>query len=178
MARYGFRGGVPETKILALYALSCLTMPVTTDRLSELVMIDEGVDYFHYCQALNEMVESAHVLTNDENGQTYYSISPRGYEVSELMDNQLPFTLKTAIRQGSQMMERNIERDAFINTEAFTRGGIPSVCCVLTDGADPVLHIELMVGEKSTCGTIAKNFRRNADKIYEKVLKILLDPDL
>ncbi|MCL2080745.1 MAG: DUF4364 family protein [Oscillospiraceae bacterium] len=177
MARYGFRGAVPETKILVLYALSCLTMPVTTDRLAEIVMIDEGVDYFHCCQALAEMVDSAHVLTNEESGQTYYSISPRGYEVSELMDNQLAFTLKMAIRQSSQMLERNVERDAFISTEAFTRGGVPSVCCVLTDGADPVLHIELMVTDQSTCGMIAKNFRRNADKIYEKLLKILTEEE-
>ncbi|MCL1820372.1 MAG: DUF4364 family protein [Oscillospiraceae bacterium] len=174
MARYGFRGAVPETKILTLYALSCLTVPVTTDRLADIITIDEGVDYFNYCQALSEMVESAHVLTNEEKGQTYYSISPRGYEVSELMDKQLPFTLKTAVRQGAQMFERNVERDAFISTEAFSRGGVPSVCCVLTDGADPVLHIELMAPDRPTCGLIAKNFRKNADTIYEKILEILI----
>ena len=177
MARYGFHGEIPETKILILYALNCLSMPVTTDRLAELVMIDEGVDYFNYCQALGEMAESAHVLVSAASGQTFYSISPRGYEVSELMDNQLSFSLKTAIRQGARMIEESVERDSFITTEAFRRGGIPCVCCELTDGADPVLHIELMLNDTSQGAAIARNFRKNAEGIYERVLKILLETE-
>lgn len=177
MARYGFHGEVPETKILILYALGCLTTPVTTDRLAELAMLDEGVDYFNYCQALSEMVESAHVIATTAEGQTYYSISPRGYEVSELMDNQLGFALKAAIRQGAQMIEKSVERDSFITTEAFRRGGIPCILCELTDGTDPILHIELMLNDTAQGSLIARNFRKNAEAVYDRLIEMLTEKE-
>ncbi len=178
MARYGFHGDMPETKILVLYALCHVNTPVSMGHLAEIVMVDEGVDYFYYCQALSEMCDTAHVLTNEQDGQTHYSISPRGYEVSGLMENQLSASLKMAVRQAAQMFTNRVEQDSFINTEAFTRGGLPMVCCELTDGTDPILHIELMIAEQAQGATIAKNFRAKSEKIYNEVLKILLDDSL
>ena len=175
MARYGFHGEMPETKILVLYALNCLSMPVTTDTLAELAMTDEDVDYFHYCQALAEMADSGHVISAvNDRGETVYSISPRGYEVSELMDNQLNFALKTALKRGAQMLEKSVERDAFITANTFIRGGVPCVSCQLSDGTDTVLHIEMMLNDKSQASAIARNFRKNAEGVYERVLQILL----
>jgi hypothetical protein len=176
LARYGFHGEVPETKILVLYALNCLSMPVTTDSLAELAMTDEGVDYFHYCQALAEMADSGHVISSaNDRGEIVYSISPRGYEVSELMDNQLGFALKTALKRGAQMLETSVERDTFITANTFQRGGVPGALCQLTDGTDTVLNIEIMLNDKSQGSSIVRNFRKNAEDIYEQVLKILLE---
>ncbi|GHV08154.1 hypothetical protein FACS1894217_10140 [Clostridia bacterium] len=175
MAKYGFSGGMPETKILILYALCSLTLPIPMSQLLEVVTVDEGVDYFVFCQALNETVNSAHVLTADKKGVPCYSISPRGYEVSTLMEGQLSNALKMAVRRAAKVAESRAERDSFVITEAFTRSGMPGIMCELTDGHDAMLHIEIMLGSDAQGNIAAKNFCRDAERIYSKVLDILLD---
>ena len=175
MARYGFTGGMPETKILLLYALSFIPLPVTLENILEVVTLDERVDYFVLCQALYEMVDSGHVIASDENNVKGFTISPRGYEAGALMDNQLPAAFKTVVRRAAHMLNDRVERDKLVTTEAFIRGGLPAICCEMTDGTDPILHIELMLGDASQGVQIAKNFKKSAEKIYNRILEIMME---
>ena len=174
MARYGFTGGMPETKILLLHALSFIPLPVTLEHLLEVVMLDERVDYFVLCQALHEMVISGHVMDSEDNGKKNYSISPRGYEACDALNSQLPASLKTVVHREARMLNDRLEREKLVTTETFTRGGLPSICCQMTDGSDPILHVEIMLSDVSQGVQISKNFKKNAEKLYNQIYQLLM----
>ena len=66
MARYGFIHDKLEIKFLVLYIMSRAAAPLDFSTLTDLTLIDEGVDYFDFAEAVAELVESGHLELNED----------------------------------------------------------------------------------------------------------------
>jgi len=91
MDRLGFIHEKLDIKILILFVLRRLPGPVSFETLSDLVMVDEGFDYFEYSQCLTELVSTGHVEQNENN----YSITKIGAENGDTVENSIPFSVRT-----------------------------------------------------------------------------------
>ena len=74
MARFGFIHSKLDTKLLILYILTRVAGPIDFATLTDLVMCDDGVDYFEFAEALSELLESGHLVREGD----YYSPTDKG----------------------------------------------------------------------------------------------------
>ena len=74
MARFGFIHSKLDTKLLILYILTRVAGPIDFATLTDLVMCDDGVDYFEFAEALSELLESGHLVREGD----YYPPTDKG----------------------------------------------------------------------------------------------------
>ena len=118
MARFGFIHSKLDTKLLILYILTRVAGPIDFATLTDLVMCDDGVDYFEFAEALSELLESGHLVREGD----YYSPTDKGrrncadgessfYTVRLMLDddrdNLFTLSLLTATREeGEDIAQR------------------------------------------------------------------------
>jgi hypothetical protein len=175
--RYGFGGGKTEMKIFILFVMRHVLDPVDFEQMSEMVLIDDNINYFLYCECVAELLESGLLLKEtDKDGRERYTITPRGYETGYIVDSNVPPALKRAAQETVLIVLNRIQRMSRLDAKVVMRGDEPLASLTMTDGRDPILQMEIMTGTEEQAKEICGNFLCNADGIFDDVLRSLLHP--
>lgn len=176
MQGYGFIREKREIKFLTLFAMSYLPISITEEALLDICLCDGAFGYLEFMEAFHELLETGHVLkTVGAGGEKQYSITAKGREASKTFENTLPVSVRDHAQKAAVRVVREIRRDAAIRTET-TKNGEQSYCVdlAISDGSDDIMKISMLVVTPRQGDMLEKNFRKNAEKIYNAVLEQLL----
>ncbi len=174
MDRHGFIHEKLDIKLLILFVLSRLPKPVGFDTLTELVMVDDGFDYFEFTQCLDELVSSGNV---DNNGSEY-KISRMGLVNEDTVESSIPYSVRLKAENKAHPLVEKMKRDALIGAshERAKNGGC-NVRLSLSDGLGEIVNLSLLVADEAQAGIIEENFRANAENYYQKIVALLSGED-
>lgn len=171
MPRYGFIHDKLDIKFLVLYILARAAAPLDFSTLTDLTMIDEGVDYFEFAEALSELVASGHA--REEEGM--YTITEKGRKNGAVCESSLPFSVKSKCSIRLSKVNAVLRRDAQVRAEIFPRSdGTCTLRLSLDDAHDNLFTLELMAPSEDQGRHLAEGFKARAEQIYNSVLDVLL----
>lgn len=98
----GFIRDKLQLKLLILYILSHLDQAADLPELTDLVLCDEGVDYFSFTDALSELVETGHVAHADN----LYAITSKGREHLQVCESNLPYSVRMKCDKNTEAVNR------------------------------------------------------------------------
>lgn len=172
MVRHGFIRQPLDVKLLILYIMSRVAAPIGLDTLTDLALCDEGVDYFLFAQALEQLVESGH-LTKDDGG--YYTITEKGRTNGGIMESSLPIVVRgrcdRSLARVNAALRRNAQITAQVTQDASER------CQVelgLRDDLGPLFDLRLSVPSLAQGESIAQRFRERPEDTFNAILTCLL----
>jgi len=169
---FGFIHEKVEIKVLILFILRHLGEPVTLDVLVGLTLCDDGIGYFDVTECISTLIESKHL--NLENGK--YSLTPKGKRNGEILEKNLPFSVRNRAEEATALVRANLSRDAMIQTKCIvTDNGEYKVGLSLSDGIGDIISMELFTVNQEQANTLEKGFRKNAEKIYHAIIAMLVD---
>ena len=67
-----------SVKIAVCYLLDEIEKPISEQELYEIVMKSEAVNYFHYNQAIDELLKSGAVTKFEENDENFFQLEEKG----------------------------------------------------------------------------------------------------
>ena len=170
MAR-GFIQDAFALKLLILYILDRLVEPVELSTLTDLVLIDEGVNYFQFSQALTELQETDHVVRDGDR----YAITEKGRTNSAVCENELPHSIRAKCDKNVGKANARLRRSSQISADIIPRpDGALTVRLSLQDEAGSVLDMDVLALSKKHADRLARNFQGHAEQIYNAVLSALL----
>jgi len=172
MDRFGFIYEKLDIKILILFILRRLPGIVDAETLRELSQCDEGVGYFDYSDCLAELVETNHVQEHDEG----YSITEKGARNAEAVESSLPYSVRTKALKLIKPVEEKLRRAAMI--KASHRQDEKGGCMVelgLSDGQGEIMRLSFLCADEEQAKQIEKNFRRDAEAYYQKVVELMTE---
>ncbi|MCD8192408.1 MAG: DUF4364 family protein [Oscillospiraceae bacterium] len=166
---WGFIHGEADIKILILYILRRLPAPIDAEALAELVLIDNGLDYFEYKHYLSELVETAHV--EESNG--LYSVTAKGSRNGEVLESSLPYSVRKKADRAAKPVAEAMRRRAMIlaNHEKGENG--VTVYLALSDGVGSILDLRLLAPNEAQAEKMEKNFRLRAEDYYNRIAELL-----
>ncbi len=168
MPRYGFSGDKPDTKFLILFVLRDVQSPVNLAALTEMVLIDDNADYFVFTDAVTELISSGH-LSKSEDG--LFSITPKGAEAAQLVENELSVSLRRAAAAAAATVCDRLRREGCIRADVVTTDDGVFAHLVLSDGvSSPLLDLTLYAGTAEQAKLLTKRFHQSAETIYGAVL--------
>jgi hypothetical protein len=175
MEQFGFIHNKLEVKILILFILNRLPEPVTKEALAELTLCDNGITYFDFTDALGELVASGHICETDGR----YIITDKGSRNVLEVEASVPYSVRLKAERNTQKLSRELMRNTMIKTshEERSTGGV-TVSLSLSDGIDNIAKMELLAGNEKQAQIIEKNFKKNAEHIYNALINILLSETL
>lgn len=176
MANYGYIHGKIDTKLLILCFLSNLqNQSASFDHLTELSIVDGAVDYFDFCEALAELTESGHV-SKDEDGR--YRATAKGLENYRLCEDDFVSSVRHKTEKLAADVVNRLQRSELIHCSSEQReNGDYTVHMRLNDLEDNILAIDMMVASAQQAKQLKENFQKNAEKIYNAVLKAMLEAE-
>lgn len=172
--RLGFIREKLDIKILILYILRRLPEPITFDKLHDLTMIDEGISYFEFAECVAELVATGHL---DSDGHTY-GLTEKGIRNSEITEDSLPLSVRIRAEKKTSELRLQLNRKSMItSSHSIRRKGGYTVELSLSDGISEIISMKLYAVNQAQAQTLEKGFAKNAESIYNKIIKLILDDE-
>ena len=169
---YGFIHEKLEIKILILFILRRIMEPISFDELIKLAMCDGGINYFDFVECVADLTETEHLENKDDK----YSITEKGARNGETTENSLPYSVRMHAENATFAYRSRQDRNAMINTShTIDQDGNYTVVLSMTDGISEVVSIELFVVSEQQAMSLEKGFRKNAENIYNRLVKMILE---
>ena len=171
MPRYGFIRDKLDVKVLVLYLTSRTAAPIDFPTLTDLSLCDEGVDYFMFSEAVSDLVESGHLLSENDR----YSITEKGRKICSICEDDLPPSIRQKCDRNLAVLNTRLRQEAQIRTEIIPRdesGGF-TVRLILDDNNDNLMTVELYSPTEDQANKLAGSFRKSPDRIYRSLVAVL-----
>ena len=173
MAR-GFIRNPLDVRLLILYILDHLILPVTMAELTDLALCDDGVDYFQFATALGALTENGQVAESEEG---LLSITEKGHDNCAICANELPLSVRTKCDRSTQLLNKELKQRDQIravitpvpNQERYT------VELIIDDDAGNLLTLQMAVPDRQQATEFAQRFQKHPEALYHAVLSVLLD---
>ena len=163
---HGFIREKPDIMLLILFVLRRLPAEIDGERLAELVLVDGGLNYFDYKFCLAELVRTSQV-EETENG---YRITEKGVKNCEALEDTLPWTARADAGRNMAPVVGEMRRSSMILAEhAAAQGGV-SVSLSLSDGLGSILDVRILAADEAQAAKIERNFNKNAESLYHRLL--------
>ena len=169
----GFIRSEMDLKVLILFILSRLPAPVSRDELTDVTLLcDSAIGYFEFSECLADLVRTDHVSVENDS----YSITEKGRVNGKATESSLPYSVRIRAEKASRTLSNVLQREAMISAshEMRRRGGF-TVKLSMSDGVGTIISMEILAGDDKQSTTIEKNFRKNAESIYSKIISLLLE---
>lgn len=165
MARHGFIRTKEEIKFLILYSAGLLPFPVDWDTVVDLcTWCDEGFGFFELKEAFDELLKTGH-MAEPEAGR--FAITDKGQETMELFERSLPYSVREAAQQSALRVVQQLRRNAAISTRVEP---VSAHDLLVTMCMEDVFTLQMHVVNRGQATLLERNFRANAEKIYQVLL--------
>lgn len=173
MARPGFIHDPLDIKLLVLYVMSRVAGPVDFAGLTALALQDDGMDYFLFAQAVEELVASGHLLRGDDG---LYSATEKGRANSAVMENSLPSVVRGRCNRALARHNDALRRAAQVTAQVETADdGRCRLLLGFSDDAGELFHLALSMPDPAKAQAVADRFREAPDRLFHALVATVLD---
>lgn len=159
-------------KLLILFVIDNFNHELKENDLSYFILNYEIFNYFYFKQYISEMESTGLILfDNDKN----YYLSSDGKEALELFYDNIPEENIEFLKPRIEEYRHNLILKNSIKADVKTENGISHAHLSIKDGDVEVLNLKIEVSDDDMGNKIAKNFKKNPQKLYQDILKILTE---
>ncbi len=162
-------------KILICYFLRQINRPITPDQLTEIATADGVINYFVYTEAMNQMLEAKTVTIVEEDGVSYYALSPIATAGADDFKKIVPKSFRDRILASGLKFFAKLKNDHDVKctVEECDRGY--TVRCICTDGSLVLMDLKLFAPDAEQAQMLRDRILLDPTAFYGKVLDFASD---
>lgn len=167
-----------EMKFAAVYAIKHYKAPMSLERIYELFTWDKEImEYFDLAAVLDELLEDGYIYQKYYRNEEALCLTERGEEAYLFFKNRIPYSVRERIDSaiGRVKYDEIADPNAIRAEVVFAAREQYMAKCSIVENKIPVMELSLNMGKKSEAVRVAEYFKKNADKIYEGVLKLCVE---
>lgn len=159
-----------QVKMLILFVMSRLPLPVQMKQLTELAMCDERINYFDITECIAKLVSTKHMQLSDGK----YSITAKGRRNSEILEEDIPHSVRAKAEDAAMRLGEELKRDSLISSQLIENdNGGKNIRLILSDGVGEILAVELYTSGNEQAAELENGFRRNAHTLYNEIVQLI-----
>lgn len=165
-----------ENKLLLLYVLYQMDMPMTWQQLLDFA-VDDYMDFMSFQLYLTEMVgniliEKEH---SEENNTDYYSLTDEGITCVRCFHKRVPESKLKSVINYVRKNRSKIRNEYSVSANYFCIGeGEYIVKCSVIENDVSLMELNLTVVTKEQAKQVRRNWKAKVTQVYNNVLKELL----
>ena len=172
MSNPGFIHKPLDAKVLILYIMARVAAPIDYATLTDLSLCDKGADYFLFAQTVEQLVESDHLVRDDEG---LYSITEKGRTNGGIMESSISSVVWNRCDKALAKVNATLRRNAQITAQVVEDE--PGRCHVelgLADDMGPIFDLRLVAPSAQQGQDMAQRFRERPEDTLNAILSCLL----
>lgn len=179
MNSLGSNREIVQNKLIIMYMIDRLNMPVSNSQITGLVLETRLMNYFMFQQCFNELhdgklIEFHKAGTNQDN--------PDGFKLTRSGKNTLQYFLNL-VPPGIKKQMDNMLPDARKEIQAqtlITADFLPesenkfTVLCKMNEKGFPLMELKATVGTKKDARAVCDNWKNHSSEIYAEIIQSLI----
>lgn len=165
-----------ENKLLILYIISKIKLPLSNLQLTDIVLENNFLDYFNYQQYLLELSSSQLIKYVGTEDKIRLSITDKGEKVLNMFFNRISTNKIDTINVYLEKHMDNIKKQITVTADYNI---INSSNFVVSLGAyendSVLLELKLMVPTHKQAKNLCTKWKNNSSELYNNVLKTLIN---
>ncbi|HOJ12478.1 MAG TPA: DUF4364 family protein [Clostridiales bacterium] len=161
-----------ENKLILLYIIEKLDMPVSNLQITKLIMENKFMNYFFLQQFLNELCDDNLLCTEMEDSKTFYSITETGKKTLNYLSYLILPVIKEKIDNTLKAAKKKIRNETLITADFIPESENEYIvnCCVREDNFT-LIELKLAVGSRNDARNICDNWKNNSHHIYAEIIE-------
>jgi predicted transcriptional regulator len=165
-----------ENKVLILYILDRLNKDITNDGLFKIISSINDLNYFYFQQTLTDLIETNLVGSYTKDEETVFKITSEGKNAFSLTKELLPGIIKLKADKIFDEALSNIQEEASVTSEFIPKNENEYIVkCKIIENNETLFEVKTFAGSRERAKKITDNWKTNADKLYPKILNLLLN---
>lgn len=168
-------GELAESKLIILYFIYKINLPISVSQITEFVVGAEYMDYFSLQQYLIELVDSKLLSKFKENNNTCYKLTDEGVKVLVYFVKHIPESIRNNILNYINQNKKEIKKEFDVTANWFYNSEKDYlVKCGVYDNDITLMEINLSVVSKEFAKQICNNWKQNINTLYGSVINLLI----
>lgn len=164
-----------EHKLLILYILERLNIPMTNTEITQFILENNYMNYFLVQQFLGELVNSKFVEFSTRDGYEYYHLSNAGKDTLTFFSDRISEDVKTDIDDKSKQTKKDMIKDTQIIGNYYKKSELEYIVNLRAIEKDIVLiNLSLSVVSNKQAKLICGNWKENPETIYKNIFDLLI----
>lgn len=164
-----------DIKILVCYLIDSLKKDISRQELNYIFTQHQYVNYFSFCEALSELLQSGHLTANKTEFDEVYSLNKIGFETSEKLRYSLPSSFREKILKTAMEFLARIKRENENEVQISSYKNGYKVSIIIHDTDFDLMKLELFAPDMLQSEKIKDNFLENPTLFYQTVISSLID---
>lgn len=172
MEHHGFIKDMLDVKVLILFVMARVQVPIPVTKIYELCLQDDRLTYFDVCEAVPQLAETGHLRELD--GERY-EITDSGREIDTVMQETIAYPVAQRAKAAVEKFNEDLRRDDLIQCRHRQQPeGDYAVTMTLRDESGSLMTLELMAPTMGQAMRMERVFREKAERIYQRVMSEFL----
>jgi predicted transcriptional regulator len=162
-----------ENKLLLLYIINKLDMPVSNSDITQIVLENNLINYFSLQQYLSELIESGFLNDLKEDRKHTLSINTKGREVLQFFTSRIPEKKKTIIDSYLEVHLPNIKSKLEVLCEYEPlKDDSFIVSLKLMNKNGLLMELKLPAASNTEARKICSCWKENSNDIFKNIMKM------
>lgn len=163
-----------ENKLILLYIIDRLEIPVSNLQITRLVLEKRFMNYFLLQQHLNELQEGKFLAMETVDDRSLYRITGSGRKTLEYFTHLIPAGLKARMDNTFLAMRKEIRSQTLILADYTPESENKfTVNCKVGEDGFPLLELDVTVGTKTDARLVCENWKKHSQLIYAEIIDTL-----
>ncbi len=164
-----------ENKLLVLYILKEINLPISNNSLTEIVLKNNFTDYFALQQFISELYSAKFVNYIELDGKQRLVITTEGEQVLNLFFNRISPLKLNIIKQYLKQNLDSIKKEITITADYTIEGNNYIVNLKATENKSILLDLKVNVASNSQAKELCSKWKASSSELYSKLLKVLIE---
>jgi hypothetical protein len=186
---------IVQNKLIIMYIMQRLDMPVSNNHLTRFVLEKHLMNYFMLQQCLNELCENNLILyieeyakyepgagsapdqashTAAEDPSSSYTLTDAGRRTLQYLVAKIPSGIRKRLDDAIPAVRREIVEDLLITAEYIPESEDKYVVmCKMREKGFTLVELKATVGTKKDALSVCENWKKHSSAIYSEIIKSL-----
>ena len=170
----GSLSNIYEIKILICAIINKMKSNINEEQINLALQINETVNYFNFCQAMKELLETKHIIKNkDKKDEIYLSLTKIGEETVKIFEDKISSKLIEKITKTLEniLKEEHENKNKKVQIKSKNDGYI--VKLTLEEIKSNLMEVELFCPNLKTAENVKKQMKLKTTEIYTSILALI-----
>lgn len=174
MTSLGNNRELAENKIILLYILDKINMPISNLQITKLILENKFMNYFMLQQILDDLCNSSLLSSSVSDNKTFYSITDKGKTTLSYFPGLIPPGIKVLIDNNISPIKQNIRNETLVTADYTPESENEFiVTCKVNEDNFTLMDLKVTVGTKNDARTICDNWNKHSQAIYAEIIESL-----
>lgn len=174
MNSLGSNREVVQNKLILLYLIDKINVPVSNLQVTKLILENNFMNYFLLQQFFNELIEGKFLEAESAGEKILFKVTQTGKQSLEYFSGLIPSGIKGRIDNSFSAIRKKIRNETLITADFMPVSENEFIAgCKVGEDNFTLMEINVTVGTRNDARTICTNWEKHTQNIYAEIISIL-----